>query len=919
MPTKNGQKEPERNTAESSRPEQTPSLSKEQFWLLVENVSDIITVLDGDGTIHYTSPSLERVLGYRPEDLVGKGIGEFIHPDDRSGFSRALDNVVRDPGFTQLVEARFRHHDGSWRALESLCKSLPEDSALPGIVVNSRDITERRQMEEVLREQRARFQDLYENAPNAYFSVGTNGLILRCNRRAGELLGCPAEELVGKPVFELYADTPQGKEKASKIFQRFGADERTTNEELQMQRADGTPIWISLTVNAIRDADGQIVESRSMVVDITERVQAEEGLRRMAAVIKDSSSAIIIQDREGRIMVWNRGAERMYGYPKAQALKMNVSTIVPEDKRQEMLDLVQDVFQGKMVESFETQRVTKDGRRLDVWLTVTALLDEAETPTAVATTERDITERKRVDAALRRSEERYALAQRAANIGSWDWNIRTNALRWSDTIEPMFGFGRGEFGATYEAFLDRVHPEDRQYVIESVRACVEAGEDYDIEHRIVWPDGTVRWVSEAGDVFRDEHGEAIRMLGVVQDITGRKRAEERLRRYAEEQALLYTVASTVATLPSTEESLSVLLDAVLPLFDSDAGWMLLPGPTLDDVPRIVVWRGVPDTFIEAETAAPLRGCPACAPLLVGGEAQTEPTLIVKCPRLPPEVLAEANLHSHVAIPLSAGGKVLGILEIAWRAPYPYIEGERSLLIAIGQQIGVALENIQLHRQSRKLAVMEERQRLARELHDSVTQSVYSLTLFAEAGQEWAEAGDLDRVKHDLTRIGETAQQALKDMRLLVYELQPSNLEKEGLIGALHHRLNAVEKRAGVEARLLAEQMVELPKPVEEALYGIAQEALNNTLKHAEANSVTVYIRVRGEHVELEVVDDGRGFDPDAASDRGGLGLITMRERAESVGGSLTVLSAPGEGTRVKASLGLGEGRCLFDLLELERS
>lgn len=136
--------------------------------------------------------------------------------------------------------------------------------------------------------------------------------------------------------------------------------------------------------------------------------------------------------------------------------------------------------------------------------------------------------------ALRESEERYALAQRAANIGSWDWDIRTGEIHWSETIESLFGFGRGEFGETYEAFLECVHSEDRQYVIDSVNACREDGKEYNIEHRIVWPDGTVRSVSEMGGVFRDENGKAIRMLGMVVDITERKRTEEALRKAQEE-------------------------------------------------------------------------------------------------------------------------------------------------------------------------------------------------------------------------------------------------------------------------------------------------------------------------------------------------------------------------------------------------
>jgi signal transduction histidine kinase len=140
---------------------------------------------------------------------------------------------------------------------------------------------------------------------------------------------------------------------------------------------------------------------------------------------------------------------------------------------------------------------------------------------------------------------------------------------------------------------------------------------------------------------------------------------------------------------------------------------------------------------------------------------------------------------------------------------------------------------------------------------------------------------------------------------LVYELRPLDLQREGLIGALHQRLSAVEGRVNIKARLVAEELVELPAPVEEELYRIAQEALNNALKHAAAASVTVYLRREGEQVVLEVVDDGTGFNPNAVSDGGGMGLVNMRERAEKLDGSLTILSTPGAGTRVKVSIQTG--------------
>jgi signal transduction histidine kinase len=228
--------------------------------------------------------------------------------------------------------------------------------------------------------------------------------------------------------------------------------------------------------------------------------------------------------------------------------------------------------------------------------------------------------------------------------------------------------------------------------------------------------------------------------------------------------------------------------------------------------------------------------------------------------------------------------------------------EVALLDTIADQIGVAVENAKLYQQAEQLAVMKERSRLARELHDSVTQALYSMTLLAEAAGRRVGAGNLEQVENYLARLGEAAQQSLKEMRLLVHELRPPVLEREGLVGALQQRLDAVEGRSGVETRLRVEGTLELPAPVEEELYRIAQEALNNALKHAAATLVTIHIHADDQGVELEVADNGVGFNPEAVSDRGGVGLVSMRERAERLDGSLTIFSALGEGTRVRITV-----------------
>lgn len=251
--------------------------------------------------------------------------------------------------------------------------------------------------------------------------------------------------------------------------------------------------------------------------------------------------------------------------------------------------------------------------------------------------------------------------------------------------------------------------------------------------------------------------------------------------------------------------------------------------------------------------------------------------------------------------------MIGTLDLQRAEKDAFTAEEVLVLQSLGDQIAVAIENARLYNRSRALAVVEERNRLARELHDSVTQSLYGLVVFAGAAQEVLEAGDGMRARRHLARIEDAAHKALREMRLLLYELRPPMLEEEGLVGALQQRLNAVEGRTGLHVCLSVDGEIDLPAPVEEGLYRIAQEALNNALRHAAATSVAVRLKADGQGLELDVKDDGGGFDVAAAADRGGLGLASMRERAEALGGRLEIVSHPGAGTTVKVRVERWEG------------
>lgn len=238
--------------------------------------------LDLTNNVLTWSDEIYRIFEIDPEEFGAsyEAFLDAIHPDHRDSINFAYTNSLktRTP---YAVEHRLRFSDGRIKYVRERCETFYDNDKPIRSVGIVQDITERKRAEESLRQSEAKFLDLYENAPCAYFSLGTDATIRLCNRHAVELLGYSREELIGKLIFELYADKPEGKEKAGKVFKRFLAGDPITDEELQMQRADGSIVWISLTVNGIRDSNGDLVESRSMVLDIADRKRSELELRRL--------------------------------------------------------------------------------------------------------------------------------------------------------------------------------------------------------------------------------------------------------------------------------------------------------------------------------------------------------------------------------------------------------------------------------------------------------------------------------------------------------------------------------------------------------------------------------------------------------------------------------------------------------------
>jgi signal transduction histidine kinase len=195
--------------------------------------------------------------------------------------------------------------------------------------------------------------------------------------------------------------------------------------------------------------------------------------------------------------------------------------------------------------------------------------------------------------------------------------------------------------------------------------------------------------------------------------------------------------------------------------------------------------------------------------------------------------------------------------------------------------------------------LEERQRLSRELHDSVTQSLYGICLYAQAASGKIDLHEIKQARQYIDDIQTTAQESLADMRLLIYELRPPILEKEGLVAAIQSRLTSVEDRAGLKSSLKSNLASRLPFEMEEGLYQIAREALNNIIKHARAKNISIRIQENQETISMEILDDGIGFVPAAGRRQGCLGIASMQERARSHNWQFNIESSPGNGTCIK--------------------
>ncbi len=592
---------------------------------------------------------------------------------------------------------------------------------------------------------------------------------------------------------------------------------------------------------------------------------------RYRRVVELSPDGIFIT-RDARIVFVNPAAVRIFGASSPdEVLGRSPYEFFHIDQHAHLHDRVSKLLAGGRVPANEERAVGLDGTVTDVEVACT-LFEDAD-GRAIESVMRDITDRKRTEAALRESEERLSLAFAGAQEGVWDWNIETGHVVYSARWKQMLGYADHEIEPHVSAWERLLHPDDHARA-RALNAAVAGGDRaYEAEFRLRHKDGHfVDVLSRGLPVRREPGGPVVRIVGTHFDLTERKRAEAALR--------------------ESEERLTLAFDGAQ---EGVYDWNLETGAVVYSKH----WKrmlGYDDHEIEPHVSAFER--------LIHPDDLARATRVntgVSRGDTPYEIeFRLRHKEGHYVHVLSRGFPV----RREPGGPVVRIVGTHFDLTE-RKQAEEARERERNERARTELlgrmvfAQEDERRRIAREMHDQFGEQLTALGLRIRMLKE--AAADREDLSAQITALEQVAQQLDRDVDHLVWELRPTALDDLGLRAALANYIQDWSSRVDVSAELHTTGLTtdRLASEIETTLYRIAQEALNNIAKHARAGHVEIILERRADQVSLIVEDDGVGFDVSGIDgDRRGFGLLGMQERAALVGASLQIESAPGEGTTI---------------------
>lgn len=904
-------------------------LRKESFdvnWKIVQTQIDYLTALETRYDLIFSDWSLPQFSGLEALKLLRERDLEtpFIIVSGRIGEEAAVD-ALRLGAYDYIPKDHLNR-------LGQVIHNALEHKRLRA---------EHRQTENLLRLQAAALNA----AANAIIITDRNGVIEWANPAFTTLTGYTTAEALGKNPRDLIKSGHHDAEFYTQLWNTILSGE-VWRGEMVNRRKDGRFYTEELTITPIYGLDGQISQFVAVKEDISVQKQADMERRQLEdkfmKAFHISPDAININRlKDGLYIDINEGFISLTSYTEKDVIgktSLEIDIWVdPQDRKR----LVRGLRENGEVTNLEALFRAKTGQIKTCLMS--AKIIEVNGEECILSITRDITERKKiemdflhqVEENIQRKEELETLSEvssamrQATTISEMVpllvrqsmavIKAQTGVLALLEENKLKFRGGMGLLEVFNEMTLTRcedllwesINLEDPRFVeawqirdasqffglmMKGLSACVVAP---------LKTGSTIIGLLMVG--FLDSHPFSDtdrRLITAISEMAGstlqRMSITETLEKMVEarsrELESIYQITSAASESMDIEQSFKQALSLVMKALDTQIGAIFLLDEESAQV-EMVVDHGIPDGM--RQKVKLLRSDDDFA----GWVVRNNKALLLSNMAL--NTHAEEFAHDHqqfafAGLPMRVHDRVVGVLCVLRPAGQQLNLEEITLLSFIADHLALILENTRLFHKEEQNAILKERSRLARELHDSVTQLLYSAVLFSAGAQEYAAQGNLKQVAGYIQQFSELIHQALKEMRLMVYELRSPGLGASGLTAALKYRLDAVEKRAGINVDLESDELSLLSARTEEGLYRISLEALNNALKHANAERVSIALRMIDGHVSLTIEDNGQGFDLVDALENGGMGLLNMKERAEKMDGVLEIDSKPGAGTRIVA-------------------
>lgn len=671
---------------------------------LIENSSDGVVLVDRQGNYMYTSSSSCRITGYSESELVGRKGVDFVHPADHAILSKLMAMIIQEPVAAATVRYRHRRRNGDWVWLEGTARNLLSDPNVNAIIINQREITEHKHVEEKLRESEERFAKAFHLNPIAMSISTMEGRFIDANESFLRMFGYRRDQVIGHSSLELnmWADPNQRAEIGEFLLRNKSAHDlegslRTLSGEIRH----------SLGHAELIEMGGEVCVL-VLLHDITEQKLVKATLQkseeRYRELFDNANDLIYVHDLDGRFISVNRAAERLAGYRREEIFEMNITNVVAPEYYELARKMLQRKFAEGGMTTYELEIITKDRRRLPIEVSTRLVFKEGK-PVAVQGIGRDMTERKRVAQALRESEERFRLLSEAAfeGIGICE---RGKVVDVSTSLAEMLGYQPKEMIGKDVA--DFVAPEFRSLLASHIG-------DEPFEHNVLRKDGSIFPVESRGRTMSFE-GKIVR-VAAIRDITERKQAEEELQRRANQFSALYESMRDLAIQWNLPVLLQRIIDHAATLLKASGGGTIYLYDQLSNHLKVAVHSGsaAPDGMraIQEERIAGRVGM-LRQPMIVNDYQSWE--------NRDPKA-EEAVLGAVVQVPMLYGGELIGVLSVSEMgdAKRKYADADVRLLSLFAGQASSAVHNAQLFEETNhRLSELEAINKISAAMRGALT-------------------------------------------------------------------------------------------------------------------------------------------------------------------------------------------------------